>query len=49
MGCHPEFGNKTGVGLETTLVDWKRLVPGDHANYSSRPMAVRGPRNKLVA
>jgi hypothetical protein len=36
-------------GLETTLVDWKRLVPGDHANYSSRPMAGRGPRNKLVA
>ena len=49
MGCHPEFANKTGVGSETTLVDWTRLVPGDHANYSSGPMAGRGPRNKLVA
>jgi hypothetical protein len=49
MGCHPEFGNKSGMGLETTLVDQTRLVPGDHADYSSGPMAGRGARNKLVS
>src|SRR5918998_6910151 len=48
MGYHPEFGNKAVMGLETTLVDRTRLVPGNHANYSSGPMAGRGPRNKLV-
>ena len=21
MGCHPEFGNKTGMGLEITFAD----------------------------
>ena len=48
VGSHRHPAEVVVSIAERYFANSTRLVPGDHAYYSSGPMAERGPQNKLV-